>query len=176
MDTLLSLARHFLLMSLLAFGGGNVTLPETHRYLVDVMHWMTDDQFTALYAIAQAAPGPNMLFVALFGWQVAGVAGALVSMFAMCGPSSLLALLVEKYAPLYRDERWYKVVRSALAPITIGLLLATGYVLAASTVHADNRLADLVLCGAAVLLCLKSRVNPLWFVFAGGLAGYAGLT
>ncbi|ACR32261.1 chromate transporter [Burkholderia glumae] len=172
MDVLLSLARHFLLMSLLAFGGGNVTLPETHRYLVSVMHWMTDQQFTALYAIAQAAPGPNMLFVALFGGQVAGLAGAVVAMLGMCGPSSLLALAVEKYAPLYREARWYRIGRRALAPITIGLLLATGYVLSASVVSPALRIADYLLCAAVALLCLRSRLNPLWFIFAGALLGY----
>jgi hypothetical protein len=80
------------MLSLLAVGGGGTVIPDMHRYLVESRHWMTDEQFAALYAISQASPGPNILFVALFGWQVAGAAGAFASMVGICGPSSVIAL------------------------------------------------------------------------------------
>jgi Chromate transport protein ChrA len=73
--TLLTLALQFSLLSFLAIGGAITALPEMHRQAVDVYHWMTSTQFTQLVAIAQAAPGPNVLIVTLIGQQVAGIPG-----------------------------------------------------------------------------------------------------
>ncbi|HWI11861.1 MAG TPA: chromate transporter, partial [Burkholderiaceae bacterium] len=72
---LLGLFLHFLVLSLLAVGGAITTVPDMHRYIVAEHHWLTDAQFTASIAIAQAAPGPNVLFVAVLGWNVAGPLG-----------------------------------------------------------------------------------------------------
>ena len=63
---------HFLLLSFLAIGGTPTVLPDMHRYVVEVHHWMTSAQFADLYALAQVAPGPNVMYIPLIGWQVAG--------------------------------------------------------------------------------------------------------
>ena len=73
----LSLFLHFLSLSLLAVGGAITTAPDMHRYLVGRQQWLTDPQFSASVAIAQAAPGPNVLFIALLGWNVGLNAGGL---------------------------------------------------------------------------------------------------
>jgi chromate transporter len=73
----LSLFIHYLSLSLLSVGGAITTAPDMHRYLVDQQGWLTDPQFSASIAIAQAAPGPNVLFVALLGWNVGLNAGGL---------------------------------------------------------------------------------------------------
>ncbi len=63
-----SLFLHFISLSLLAVGGAITTAPDMHRYLVDETHWLSDTQFTSSIALAQGAPGPNVMFVALMGW------------------------------------------------------------------------------------------------------------
>ena len=72
-------SNHFTQLSLIAFGGGNTILPEMQRQVVDIHHWMTAQEFSALFAMAQAAPGPNMMIVPLVGWHVAGLSGLLVT-------------------------------------------------------------------------------------------------
>ena len=94
MGTLGQLALVYAQLSLLAFGGANAILPEMQRQVVDVHHWMTAREFASLFALAQAAPGPNMMVVSLVGWRVAGVWGALVTTGAVLFPSSILTLLV----------------------------------------------------------------------------------
>ena len=59
----LALFVHFMSLSLLAIGGAITTAPDMHRYLVDEQPWITDGQFGSSVALAQAAPGPNVLFV-----------------------------------------------------------------------------------------------------------------
>ena len=92
-DTLVTLAVQFALMSLLAFGGANSVIPEMHRQAVDLHHWMTGLEFAALFAISQAAPGPNFMISTLIGWKAAGLPGALVATLALCAPSCLGHLL-----------------------------------------------------------------------------------
>ena len=72
---LLALTGHFMLLSLLAVGGAITTASDMHRYVVAEHGWISDAQFSASIAIAQAAPGPNVLFVAVIGWNVGGLAG-----------------------------------------------------------------------------------------------------
>lgn len=168
---LFELAWRFALVSAIAFGGATAVVPEMHRFLVDQHHWITDTTFTALFAISQASPGPNVLFVALFGWQVAGLAGAIVSTLAMCGPSSVFALAFEHYTGAHREARWMTVFRRALAPVTIGLLLATGAILAQG---ADHSAATIALTIATVAVGLSTQLNPLWLIAAGALLGVFG--
>ncbi|MDW9225485.1 chromate transporter family protein [Burkholderia cepacia] len=89
-DTLIAIATIFSQLSLLAFGGGNTILPEMQRQVVDVHHWMSAHEFTAV----RAGPGggPNMMIVSLVGWHVAGWSGLLVASLAKFGPSSIVVL------------------------------------------------------------------------------------
>ncbi|MGL4261626.1 MAG: chromate transporter, partial [Afipia sp.] len=96
----------FGLMSLLAIGGANSTIPEMHRVAVDVQHWMTNSQFADMFAIAQLSPGPNVLIVTLIGYHVAGIAGALVATFAMCGPSAVFAYFVSNMLTRSSQSIW----------------------------------------------------------------------
>lgn len=169
---LIELAWRFALVSAIAFGGAMSTIPEMHRFLVQQNHWIDDPTFAALFAISQVSPGPNVLFVALFGWQVAGVAGAVVSMLAMCGPSSFVALAFEHWTAAHRDTRWMTVLRRALAPVTIGLLLATGAILAQG---ADHSATTILLTVATIAVGMRTNWNPVWLIVAGALLGVLGL-
>lgn len=128
-DTLLLLALHFGMLSLLAFGGVQTVVPEIHRQAVGVAGWMSTSEFADLFAISQASPGPNMLIVALVGWKAAGLTGAAVATLAMCGPSCVLTFTVNSVWHRFRGARWRAAVQAGLAPVTLGLVLAGGYVL-----------------------------------------------
>jgi chromate transporter len=169
---LVDLALQFLLLSLLSIGGANAIIPEIHLRVVDIHHWMTDDDFAQMFALSQAAPGPNVLVVALIGWKVAGVAGALVTMGAMCGPSSVLTYWIAHFWERFRDAPLRVAIQRTLAPITVGLILSSGYVLTRTT---DHNLLAYAVTGATLLLALTTRVHPLWMLAAGGALGAFGL-
>jgi chromate transporter len=134
--------------------------------------WMTETEFADAYTLAQAVPGPNILIVSLVGWHVAGVAGALVALVAMCGPSSVLALLVARSLGNSRVVFWRRRLQAGLAPLSLGLMFATGVVLARS---ADHSLLSLGLTLVSTLLLLRTRVHPLLLMAAGAVLGLAGL-
>lgn len=171
-NPVLTLAWTFAAMSLFAVGGANSAIPEMHRVAVDVNHWLSDQQFTDVYAIAQLSPGPNVLIVTLIGYSVAGLLGALVATVAMCVPTAVLALIVSRFLTRASQARWPGIVQAALVPLSIGLMGASGFILARTSDR--TVVAVLVTVGAAVLASV-TRLNPLWMLLAGGCAGFAGL-
>ena len=167
-----TLAWTFAMMSLFAVGGANSAIPEMHRIAVDVNHWLTDKQFTDVYAIAQLSPGPNVLIVTLIGYSVAGILGALVATLAMCVPTAVLALIVSRFLTRSSQSRWPSIIQAALVPLSIGLMGASGFILARSS--DQTVVAALVTVGAAVLASV-TKLNPLWMLVVGGCLGFAGL-
>nr|WP_188471319.1 chromate transporter [Hafnia psychrotolerans] len=168
MAILISLALLFTELSLLAFGGGNTILPEMQRAVVDVHHWMSAQEFSALFALAQAAPGPNMMIVPLIGWQIAGWSGLLVSSLAKFGPSSIVTLIVMGGWRRYKDRPWRQVIQRGLVPVTVGLVVSSGLLIA-------NASATSLMFGGVIVLCtllaMNKRIHPLWVLAVGALLG-----
>jgi chromate transporter len=162
----------FGLMSLFAVGGANAAIPEMHRIAVDVRHWMSDKQFADIFAISQLTPGPNVLIVALIGYAVAGVAGALAATLAMCLPTAVLAYYVSRLLTGTKKSRWPAIIQAALVPLSIGLMAASGLILAQTT---DRRLVAAFLTAGTTMLAFTTKLNPFWMLLAGGLLGFAGV-
>ena len=161
----------FALLSFVAFGGATAMLPEMHRVVVENHHWLDETTFTHLYAIAQAAPGPNVLVVTLIGWKVAGLAGALAATLAMCLPMSVVIyLLIDRWEG-FAGARWQKAISLGVAPLAVGLVFS-GATLIAQAAGLVWGGALLVL--ATVVINLRSKLNPLWLIAAGALLGVAG--
>ena len=159
-------------LSLLAFGGGNSILPEMQRQVVDVHQWMTAREFASLYAIAQAAPGPNMLISTLIGWQVAGLPGALAATAAMTFPSCALTLAVSSVWFRFRDAGWRRLVQAGITPVTVGLIGAGATLLARTT---SATWPTFLLTVAATLLFLDNKFHPLLVLAACAALGATGV-
>ncbi|HWK82496.1 MAG TPA: chromate transporter [Caldimonas sp.] len=172
---LLGLFGHFLLLSLLAVGGAITTAPDMHRYVVDEHHWISDAQFSASVALAQAAPGPNVLFVAVIGWNVAGPIGALATMSGTLLPSTALTLYASRWGTRRRETRGLRAFTTGLTPLTIGLLLATGWVLAQPyVIDGPHRLGALALVAFSIAVMLRTKLSPMWLVGLGAVVGMLG--
>lgn len=175
MPTLAELVLQFALLSLVAFGGGNAILPEMHRVVVEQQHWLGDAAFTELFAIAQAAPGPNILVVSLIGLQIAGVAGFFAVTVAFCIPPSLLMFGVFRWWQNHADATWRAHIQAVVGPLAAGLVLAGGGVMVVTATSASGSWAGLLLSAATVVLVLRSSWNPLWWIALGALLGLVGL-
>jgi chromate transporter len=172
MRTLAELAIVYGQLSLLAFGGANAALPEMQRQVVDVHRWMSAQEFAALFALAQAAPGPNMMVVSLVGWRVAGFWGALVTTCAVATPSSILTLLVSGVWVRFKDAGWRKALQVGLQPVTAGLIMASAALLIGSTT-VDWTTAVVTVVAAALFICTK--LNPMLILGAAAITGAIGL-
>jgi chromate transporter len=168
MNTLAQLAALYAQLSLLAFGGTNGVLPEMQRQVVDVHHWMSAREFAALFALAQAAPGPNMMVVSLVGWRVGGFWGALVTTGAVAAPSSVLTLLVSGAWYRFKDAPWRKALAAGLQPVTTGLIMASAGLLIRSTA-VDWVTAAVTVVTAALFIFTK--LHPLLILAGAAVAG-----
>ncbi|AZN68271.1 chromate transporter [Acinetobacter haemolyticus] len=165
---LLTLAMVFTQLSIVAFGGGNAILPEMQHQVVTVHQWMTAEQFSSLFAMAQAAPGPNMMIVPLVGWHVAGPAGLLATSIAKFGPSSVLTIYALKFWQRFKDHPLRARFEQALRPITVGLVLVSAWLIADASVQ--NILLVLIVILTAVLGLFK-KIHPLWVMILGAGLG-----
>ena len=186
----LSLFLHFVSLSLLAVGGAITTAPEIHRYLVDDQHWLTHYQFTSSVAIAQGAPGPNVMFVALMGWNVgmnaaAGMTpeptmlycvmlallGVLVTMVGIIIPSATLTFFSTQWAHKNRDLKGVRAFKAGLAPLVMSLLVATGWLL---TGNHDNYLEDWpiwALAAVTTVIVWRTQTHFLVLLSVGAVLG-----
>jgi chromate transporter len=180
----LSLFGHFLLLSLMSIGGAISTSSEMHRFLVEQHHWLSQAQFNAAIALAQAAPGPNVLFVALMGWHVgmnagsmgAALFGVLVSMVGIMTPSTIITYTAARWGHRNRELRAVRAFKQGMAPVVIALLLSTAWILGSSVtqdVEGGWRLA--LLAVAAGLVVWRTRLHLLWVLAAGALLGAFGV-
>jgi chromate transporter len=165
---LVELTLYFMLLSLISVAGMPSVLPELQRYVVDVKGWISPEEFIQIFAVGQAAPGPNILIASLIGWKVAGLAGALLALAAMCGPAAVLAWWVAEAWERFKDAPWRKAAQRAIAPVVVALILSGGFILATPGAP-DWRLWLIAAASAAGMLA--SKVNPLWFLAAGGAIG-----
>ncbi len=162
----------FCLFSLMAVGGANAILPEMFRQVVEMDKWLGGAEFATLYAIAQAAPGPNVLIVALIGWKVLGVPGALLSLVGMVTPSSFIAFGAGKLWYRFRGSPWRKLIERGLAPITVGLVLGSCSILLV-TIATHWTLYGVA--GAVAVASYYLRHNPLWWLAIAAVLGAVGL-
>ena len=187
----IDLFMHFAVLSLMGIGGAITTVPEMHRYLVIEKSWLTDSSFSSSIALAQSAPGPNVLFVALMGWQVGisaggglnagasawwlGLLGVFLTMLGIMLPSSILTYKATKWAHLNRDLISVQAFKSGMAPIVIGLLVSTGWLLSAAHSDLSQDWKLWLVTTIATLVVWRTSIHLLWLIAAGGILGAAGL-
>ena len=187
----LALLLQFMFLSLISISGAITTVPDMHRYLVAQQGWLTDAQFSSSVAIAQAAPGPNVLFVALMGWNVGinaaggmeagmrawplGLAGLLVTLVGIMLPSTTLTYFATRWGHRNRERRGVRAFKQGMAPVVIGLLVATSWVLARAHGEWTTDWPLWLLTATATVLVWRTKLHLLWMLGAGALLGALGL-
>ena len=180
---------HFISLSLLAIGGAITTAPDMHRYLVDEHQWLTESQFTSSISLAQAAPGPNVMFTALMGWYVGlnasvglpwwwalahALLGVAVCMVGIMLPSCSLTFIATQWAHRNRDLVMVRAFKAGLAPIVIALLSATGWLLISSHSDLTHDWALWLLAAISTVVVWRTRLHLLWLLGIGALLGALG--
>lgn len=174
---------HYLSLSLLSVGGAITTAPDMHRFLVEQRHWLTDAQFSASIAIAQAAPGPNVLFIAVLGWNVgmnaggvgSGLLGVMLVMLGILIPSTTLTYTAAQWGHRNRELRAVRAFKQGMAPIVVALLLSTSWLLASAHGSLLKHWPLWLLTGLTTLVVWRTRLHLLWLLGAGALLGWFGL-
>lgn len=168
-STPFALTMHFALLSSVSFGGFPAVLPDLRNFVVVAHGWMTDDEFASLFAMARSIPGPNMILMMSFiGWKVWGFPGVVASAFATIGPPCAIYFAAYRLWDRYRDASWQRIARRGLTPVIMGLVVASGTVMARA---ADTNWRTIAITIAAAAISLMTRINPMWMLLVGGALG-----
>lgn len=167
MSALLQLAMTFGMLSVLAVGGGTAVLPEMQTMLAQRFA-IDHTAFVHIYSLGQLAPGPNMMMVLVFGFQIAGLLGAAVVLVSFFLPSSILCLAVGRLWNKIGERPWRRAVQSALEPIAIGLMCSGVYAVAKAALIGPLTIGLALL---TFVVLLKSRINPVYLILGAGVIG-----
>lgn len=179
----LDLFNHFLYYSIISISGPLVLLPEMRIYLVNEQQWLTDAQFSASIVLAQAAPGPNILFVALMGWNVglntgsiaAALAGGLLSMIGILLPSSIVVYVTAAWVQRNSTKIGVRAFKQGMGPVVIALLIASGWTLATTNTSFAHDWPLWVVTAISTILVWRTKIPMLWLLAAGGVLGASGV-
>lgn len=169
MTLLLQILVTFSILSLVAVGGANAVLPEMHRQLVELRGWLDDATFAQLYALAQAAPGPNILVASVMGWRIGSWGGMAMATVGMLLPAAVLAWIMAGLVQRLRGAPWLKPAQGGLVPVAVGLLLAAGLVMAEAS--SQFGLLPLVVVAVSSVFVWRTNYSPLWVLVGGGVLG-----
>lgn len=122
-NRLIGLIAVFAPLSLLSFGGGQAIIADVQHQTVG-HGWLTDPQFTDLFAISRAAPGPTTLIAALIGYQVSGLLGAIIATLAIYIPSSAVVYAASSWWQRHPGSPIKTAIERGLAPVSVGLIFA----------------------------------------------------
>jgi chromate transporter len=168
---ILEIFLRFLMLSLLATGGALALAPTMHKYLVVEKGLLNDTQFISSIALAQSAPGPNIMFVTVLGWQAAGFWGALATTLGALIPSALLAIYAGRKVVSNSHSIWMKALREGLSPVAIGLTFATAIVLLKPWVGEWRVWALTVV---STIVAYFTKLPPIYAIGVGALVGGFG--
>lgn len=153
------------------------------RELVDKKQWLTAAEFVEDWAVAQVMPGSNVLFVALMGWNVglntgsvwAGLFDVVIAMTGIILPSATLTYSFANWSHKNREKIVARSFKLGMAPIVIGLLIATGWIMANAHQVGKQNWPIWLLAGATAIIVWRTRLHLLWLLAAGALLGWFGL-
>jgi chromate transporter len=170
-DTLIRIFMIIAPLSLASFGGASSIYAPMQHEVVDIEKWVTAREFLDLFAISRAMPGPGSLFCTLIGWQVAGLAGAIVASLAIYLPSSVLVYGVGHVWSRHRGKRWHSALEKGLNPLGAGLLFAGVVTLA--KLASDGPLPVAIILVVCALNVWKPKTHPVVYLMGGGALCYA---
>ncbi len=165
---------YFLQIGSVLFGSGYVLIVYIQQDLVNNFGWLTGQQLLDAIAIGQMTPGPLSTTVAVIGYIVAGVPGAIIGTFGFFLPSFVLVILTAPLIPQMRRSAFWSAMLSGVNAGVIAAILVTVVDLTNAALRAPDggwSPAAILLALAALGLLLRFKLNATWLILLGGLVG-----
>jgi chromate transporter len=158
----------FLIPGILGYGGGPASIPLIQNEVVDRYKWVTNQEFSEALAFGNALPGPIATKIAGYiGYEVGGVFGSVVGLFATVAPSLLLMLILLKILMKYKESPKVKRLTSYVRPTIAVLLGAMAYDFFFSSYEANGSFQTIGLAVVSFLLLERFKVSaPYVIIFA----------
>lgn len=152
----------YLKIGTFTLGGGYVMLPLIQREVVDRKHWIDEEEFLNMIALAQAAPGLIAVNSAIFiGWRIGGWRGVCGAVFGAVLPSFLIILAIAMVFSEWKELPAVEAVFKGIRPAVVALIAAPLVKLSKS---AKISWLTALIPIAAALLIWQGHVNPVWVI------------
>ena len=165
----LELFARFLLISLIAFGGGQAALPLVEQMAVQDTKWLTPATFGTAVAFGYLTPGPVLITATFVGQQVGGLLGALAATLGAFMAPWALAAVAASQVMRFADSKWLRAFGAGAAPAVVGVLGVTVLDIARESLVAWPYVAVAI---AAVILSALTRTHPVALLAAGAVLGW----
>ena len=166
----------WLLIGIQSFGGGSSTFILIHQVAIK-RGWLTEDEFIRAWALAQIAPGINLLkLTAMIGHRLRGWSGLIAAMGGLLLPSAAVTVLMTAGFATIRTLPWIQAILKGILPATIGLSLAMGVQMAQPILSRARKeglarlAAHIFILMAAALLLGIAKLSPVFILFLSGVA------
>ena len=160
----------FLKIGAVLYGSGYVLLAFLRADFVERLGWLTDRQLLDAVAVGQVTPGPVFTTATFIGFLLAGWTGAVLATVAIFLPSFVFVAASRPLLPRLRGARRAAAFLDGVNVAALGLMAAVTWQLGRAAV-VDPLTAALAL--AAAVLLVRTRVNSVWLLAAGGALGLA---
>lgn len=163
----------FFISNILGYGGGPPSIPLIQNEVVDHYHWMSIKEFGEMLAVANALPSPIATKLAGYvGYQVAGVPGATVALFATVAPTAIAMILLLQFINLFRNAPQVKAMTQSVRPIVTVLLGTMTYQFLMGAVEGIGWMQTGILTVASYLLLETLKVHPAIVMVAAMVYGF----
>ncbi len=158
-------------LSAFTFGGGYVIVPLMRKKFVETLKWIEEDEMMDLISIAQSAPGPIAVNSSIIiGYRLAGVPGALVTVFGTVLPPMVVLSVISQFYTAFRDNVIVSLVLKGMGIGVAAVIVDVVYTMAKGVAVTKNKLQIIVMI-LSLIAALFFDVNVVWVVLACGLIG-----
>lgn len=163
----------FFISNILGYGGGPPSIPLIQNEVVDHYNWMSVKEFGEMLAVGNALPSPIATKLAGYvGYQVAGVPGATVALFATVAPTAIAMILLLQFINLFRSAPQVKAMTQSVRPIVTVLLGTMTYQFIMGAVEGIGWMQTIILSVASYLLLETWKVHPAIVIVAAMVYGF----
>ena len=150
-------------------GGGYAMIPIIQSEVVDRRHWLKQEEFLDIIAIAQSCPGVFAINMSVFiGYKLRKLPGALCAAFGTALPSFLIILAIAMFFS-FQDNPVVESIFKGIRPAVVALIAAPTFTLAKS---AKITLSNCWIPIGSALAIYLMGVNPVFIILAAGFGGY----
>ncbi|MFC3885681.1 chromate transporter [Bacillus songklensis] len=143
------------------FGGGPSVIPLIRYEAVSRYHWIEDDEFGEILAIANALPGPIATKMAAYlGYRQKGVIGAFVGVLAHIVPTCLAMVALLTLVNVLSYSTAVAGMISAVMPVIAVMLGLMAYEFAAKAVKGLGKLLGCLLFVISFVLLQTISIHP----------------
>lgn len=167
----------FFLIGLFTIGGGYAMIPMISQEVVETHGFMSLEQLTDFFAVAESTPGPFAVNTATFvGMNTLGLEGALAATCGVVLPSFLIILMVAKWFARFEDNLWVQAALYGMSSVVVGLIATAVLHLGQTVFYAptENLIVDVegvLICGLCLFLHLKLKWGAIPLLLVSGSCG-----